>query len=190
MNEDHDWNQLEDTWKSDSPVSSGIAFVVERVKTDSRLAVWRKWLVCLTASSTIAVISSWCMLHRSVQSYTFTVIAWSAFFSFGSYLLGTRQSASDLALETTTALKRRSNKLIRGAQLLDFGRSLIGVETLICVGFWIALHHAGRSQNLPVVAAILLGGLAVYSGLSWILMRTRRELRGLESITAALDRSE
>jgi hypothetical protein len=190
MNEDHDWNHLEDTWKSDSPVSSGIASVVDRVKTDSRLAAWRKWLISLTVSSTIAVITSWCMLHRSVQSYTFTVIAWSAFFSFGSYLLATRQSASDLALDTTTALRKRSKTLTRGAQLLDFGRSLIGVETLICVGFWIALHHGERNQILPVVAAILFAGLVLYSGLSWILVRTRRELSGLESIAAALDHSE
>jgi hypothetical protein len=131
------------------------------------------------------------MLHRSVQSYTFTVIAWSAFFSFGSYLLGTRQSASDLALDTTTALRKRSKTLTRGAQLLDFGRSLIGVETLICVGFWIALHHGERNQIVPVVAAVILfGGLVLYSGLSWILVRTRRELSGLESIAAALDSSE
>lgn len=160
------------------------------MKTDSRLAAWRKWLISLAACSTIAVITSLCMLHRSVQSYTFTVIAWSAFFSFGSYLLGTRQSASDLALETTTALKKRSKTLTRGAQLLDFGRSLIGVETLICAGFWIALRHDERSQIMPVSAAIVFGGLVLYSSLSWILVRTRREPSGLESIAAALDSRE
>jgi len=130
------------------------------------------------------------MFHRSVQSYTFTVIAWSAFFSFGHYLWSTRESANDLAVETTTALRTRSKKLARGAQLLDFGRSLIGVETLICLGFWIALHCRERSQIFSVGAGIVLGGFLFYSGLSWVLVRTRRELNGLESIAEALHGNE
>jgi len=190
MNEDHDWNQLADTWKADSSVSSGFGLVTERVRANSLLAVWRSWVISLAACSTIVVITSLCMLHRSVQSYTFTVIAWSAFLSFGSYLAGTSQSASDLGLETTTVLRKRSKALTRGAKLLDFGRSLVGVETLICLGFWIALHHDERRRILSVAFVIVFGGVVLYSSLSWILVRTRRELCGLESIAAALDSIE
>lgn len=184
MNED--WKNLEDAWKASSPVSSSTASAVKTAKSDSRWAAWRLWLVVLAACSTIAIITSWCMLHRSVQGFTFTVIAWSAFFSFGSYLLSTRESPSDLALETTTALERRAKSLTRGAQLLDFGRTLIGVETAICVGFWIALHHDELSALLRITAAMVFLGLGLYIILSRVLAKTRRDLGGLESIAAAL----
>jgi hypothetical protein len=186
MNEDRDWNYLEDTWKAGTPLPNRTVSAVEAAKAGSRLAAWRVWLSCLAACSTVAVMTSWCALHRSLQSYTFTVIAWSAFFSLVSYLLSTRESVSDLALETTTALERRSKSLARGTQLLDFGRTLIGVEMLICVGFWIALHRGERGQVLPGTGAMVFGGLVLYICLSWILARTRRELKGLRSIAADL----
>jgi hypothetical protein len=186
MNEDRDWNYLKHAWKADFPLPNGTVSAVEAAKAGSRFAAWRLWLSCLAACSTIAVVTLWCALHRSLQSYTFTVIAWSAFFSLGSYVLSTRESVSDLALETTTALERRSRSLAKGTQLLDFGRTLVGVETLICVGFWIALHLGERGQVVPVAGAIVFGGLVLYLGLSWILTRTRGELNRLKSIASDL----
>jgi hypothetical protein len=186
MNEDHDWNQLQDTWKRNSPISRGMASAAKAVKTASRMATWRLWLGSLAACSTIAIITLWWMLHRSLQGYTFMVIAWSVFLSFGSYLLSSRESASDLALETTTALEKRSKSLAKTAQWLDFGRTLIGVECLICIGYWIALHHNELGSALKTTAVIAFGGFFFYLMFSRILTRTRRELRGLESIAAAL----
>jgi hypothetical protein len=187
MNEDQDWNQLRDAWKGEPPVSPAVtSSTLKRVKKESRHAAWRTWLISLTTCSTIAFITSLCMLHRSVLSYTFTVIAWSAFFAFGSYLLGTRDFAGDLALATTAALKTRTKRLMRGAQLLNFGRSLVGVETLICLGFWIALRHNEGSKIWFAASMIAFAGLFLCGSLSWVLARTRRELSGLESIATAL----
>jgi hypothetical protein len=186
MNEDQDWNELRDTWKKDSPTSSGMASIVKAVKTRSRVETLLWWLGLLVPSSSIAGITFWWMLHRSVQAYTFTVIAWSAFFSFGSYLLSTRESASDLALETTSALDKRSKSLSKTAQWLDFGRTLIGVECVICVGFWIALHLNELASAWKLSAVIAVGGIFLHLIFSRILARTRRELCGLETIAADL----
>jgi hypothetical protein len=187
MNEDHDLNQLQDAWKGEPPVSpAATSSTLKRVKIESRYAAWRTWLISLTTCSIIAFFTSLCVLHRSVLSYTFTVIGWSAFFAFGSYLLGTRDFPDDLALETTTALKTRMKRLMKGARLLDFGRSLVGVETLICLGFWIVVRHSDGNSIWFAASMIAFGGVFLYGSLSWALARTRRELSGLESITTAL----
>jgi hypothetical protein len=186
MNEDHDWNQLKNTWKESPPISSDIALAVKQVKTDDRMAAWRLWVSASVACVTIAVTTSWCVLHRSAQAYTFTVIAWSAIFSLGSYLLSSRESARDLATETTTALEKRSRSLSRAVQLLEFGRTLIGVEILICVGFWIALHHQDLISVLRITGVILFTGVSLYLVFSRILARTRGESRRVESIATDL----
>jgi Na+/melibiose symporter-like transporter len=186
MNDDQDWKQLQDTWKTNSAISKGTASGAKAVKTASRMAAWRLWLGSLAICSTIAVITLWWMLHRSVQGYTFMVIAWSAFFSLGSYVLSTRESASDLALETTTALEKRSKSLAKTAQSLDFGRTLIAVECFICIGFWIALHLNELGSALITAAAIAFGGSFLYLMFSRSLAKTRLELRGLDSIAADL----
>jgi hypothetical protein len=78
----------------------------------------------------------------------------------------------------------------RSAQRLDFSRSLISVETLICAGFWIALHPGEASRVWPLAAAIACGGFLLVGGLSWLLSRTRREMTGVESIASAMQSGE
>jgi hypothetical protein len=187
MNEDQDWDRLGDSWKEEPSTSVPVALpALEKVKKQSLQAAWRTRLILLTVCSVIAFITSLCVLRRSAMSYTFTVIAWSAFFSFGSYLLSTHESPGDLALETTAALARRSKKLERGTQLLDFARSLVGVETLICMGFWIVLRHREQQEIWFNATMIALGGSLLYGSLSLILAKTRRELSGLQSISTEL----
>jgi hypothetical protein len=183
MNEDQDWNQLENEWK-EGAASSDIAQVVKQVKADDRSAAWRLRLGAAAACVAIAVSTSWCVLHRSVEVYTFTVIGWSAIFSLGGYLLSSRESASDLAADTTTALKKRARSLSKAAQLLDFGRTLIGVEAVICVGFWIALHQQNLRWALQMTGIILSAGVFLYIAFSRLLVSTRGELQRLESIVA------
>ena len=190
MNEDQDWNHLENAWKESSPIASDVAQAVKQVKTDDRMAACRWWISISAVSVAIAMITWWCALYRSVETYTFTVIAWSAVLSLGSYLLSSRGSASDLAAETTTALERRVRSLSRAAQLLEFGRTLIGVEVLICAGFWIALHHRDLASVLKVTGGILFAGISLYLVFTRILARTRGELRGLESIATDLRKGD
>jgi hypothetical protein len=186
MNEDQDWNQIENAWKASSPIASDIAQAVKQVQSDDRAAACRLWISISAACVAIVVITSWCAFYRSVETYTFTVIAWSAVFSLGSYLLSSRESASDLMAETSTALERRARSLSRAAKLLEFGRTLIGVEILICAGFWIALHHRDLASVLRMTGGILFAGISLYLVFTRILARTRGELRGLESIATDL----
>jgi hypothetical protein len=76
-----------------------------------------------------------CMRQQSAARCTFTVIAWSGIFAFFSYWLSARESIGDATLPTTAHVSARATRLRRSGQWLDIGRSLIGVETLICLGF-------------------------------------------------------
>jgi len=104
--------------------------------------------------------------------------------------LSARDSIDDTTLPTTSHLSTRAARLRRSAQWLDFSRSLISVETLICAGFWIALHPGEASRVWPLAAAIACGGFLLVGGLSWLLSRTRREMTGVESIASAMQSGE
>jgi hypothetical protein len=190
MNEDRDWNQLVNAWKAETAASSTASSSLGSAKAHFRLAGMRRWMICLAAFSGIAFITSLCFMHQSASDYTFTVIAWSAFFSFGSFWVSQHDPAAELARTTTEALASRSRRLHRSAQLLDFGRVLVGVETLISLGFWIALHRGDATPLWGGAVPIAFIGLLLYGSLSVVLKRTRRELGRLESIVAALARPE
>jgi hypothetical protein len=190
MNEDRDWNQLGNAWKAEAAAFSAASSGLGSTKAHFRLAAMQRWMIYLAAFSGIAFVTSLCFMRQSASNYTFTVIAWSAFFSFGSFWVSQHDPAGELARETTAALASRSRRLHRSAQLLDFGRVLIGVETLISLGFWIALHRGDSRPLWGGAVPIAFIGLLLYGSLSVVLKRTRRELGRLGSIVAALARTE
>jgi hypothetical protein len=197
-NDDRDWRELGEAWRTEPPdtasppdaASATATSTTARVKRASRRASIRGWYLGLTTCVAIAFVTSLSFAHRSIVSYTFTVIAWSAFLALGGYLLGTREPASESALATLVALTTRASRLSRTAQLLEFGRTLVGVETFICIGFWLALHYRGETHNWMIAIAMMSAGLALFVTLSALLAKTRHEIDGLESIASAIGRDE
>jgi len=189
MNEDRDWKELGEAWK-EGIVTDEVAGLARQVRSAARWKAWRTGAASLAVLAVVATITLAVMLHRSVAGYTFTVIGWSAIFALASFLLATRESAGDYALATTSALAVRVKKLGRREQSLEFARVLVGVEALVCLGFWIALH-VGHGRVIWVGAlAIGFGGVAVYNALVWGRGRARRELQALGAVKAAMEGGE
>jgi hypothetical protein len=189
MNEDRDWKELGEAWK-EGIVTDEVAGLARQVRSAARWKAWRTGAALLVVLAAVATITLAVMLHRSVAAYTFTVIAWSAVFALASFLLATRESAGDYALATTSALAVRVRKLGRRAQVLEFGRVLVGVEALICFAYWIVLH-VGHGRVIWVGAlAIGAAGTAVYNALVLGRSRARRELQALGAVKLAMESSD
>lgn len=182
--ENREWKELEAAWKE--PESAGGNAAPQQIRFASRIGAGRDGLILTVSCLAIAAITWLCWSRASLGTYTFAIIAWSAFLSFASYVLATRDRAAELALDTAAALRMRSRRLARAAALLEFGRVLTGVETLICAGFWLALHVRQGWACLWGTAGIAVGGFLLYGRLSSSLTLLRRELNGLQAMLAEL----
>jgi uncharacterized membrane protein len=192
MIENQSWKEIENEWRAETASLSASAQYdweemqqsLNRVK---RRAQGRKLLPVLAAALLLVCIGSLYLLHESALYFTFAVIAWSAFLALGSYLAVGIDSYDELEKETTTALKLRMKKLTICTQILDFVRILVGVESIISCGFWIALR---RSSSRPIwvdVLMILIVGVALYFGISKLFSRTRREISSLEMVLCTME---
>lgn len=190
MFENLDWSQLVREWQKHDSAVVDTASIVAGVRKASRFPYWRLWLLCAAACVAGAAFTATAMLHRSLSSYTFTIVGWSAVLSFVGAIPTLWDFPGELALPTTRVLAKRASRLTSAASTLDFGRALVAVETTICAAFWTVLHHDGIGSVLPVDAAILAGGVGVYAVLSVAAGNVRRELRGLQQFSRDLERDD
>jgi small-conductance mechanosensitive channel len=188
VNEDRDWNQLGNTWRS-GPQTALLTSRSQTIPAAARRASRRRILTCAAVVTAVVFITSLCFLRRSIEVYTFAVIVWSALFSFGGYFIAVQERARDLALATTDALRTRSRRLARTIQLLEFARVLVGVETIICAGFWIVSRFGAWSHAWAPASLIVIFGILLYCVLSWSRLRTRREHYVLEALVRTVEDS-
>jgi hypothetical protein len=174
MNDDRDWKQLADAWRTGAETASPSSDEIRNVGIESRRAERRRILVLVAALAAIALITTLCLLRRSIEGYTFAVIGWSALLPLGGYIIALQERGGDLTLATTDAFGKRSNQLAKTIQLLEFARVLLGVETIICIGFWITLRHGNQNYQWIALLIALCGG-ALYATLGWVLANIRKQ---------------
>jgi hypothetical protein len=180
MNEE--WKDLEEAWQAaDQPVQA------RRMRMGKHPGPRRTLTIVAAAVSLAGFVGSlWVLLHQSAMAYTFGIIFWSAWFSLGGYWVSTREPADEAALPAISALERRLRRLERSGDWLQFGRTLVGVETLLCVGFWVVLGHGETSAWGWIMWVIVPAGVLTYASLSAMLQRVRQQREGLAAIAGEL----
>lgn len=186
MDWDQEWKAMAEEWKAGTAM---IAQAPRRMR-GGRPVFRERWVVVATAISVAVFVGSlWILLERSEVAYTFGVILWSAYFALGGFWVSTREPADEAAQAVTQALDRRARRLERSSTWLEFARTLLGVESILCAVFWLVLERE-RGGAGPMAAGFLLIGVLGYGSLTKRLRAVRREREGLDAMAEEMGRGE
>lgn len=181
---DPEWTAMEAEWKAGTESVAAARAELRRVgRGFASLPGWGMGAVAVSVA--VFAASLWMLLQRSELGYTFGVILWSAYLSAGAFWLSLREPAGEAALATVDALGQRAGRLERSGRRLDFARTLVGVEAILCAAFWLVFEH-GTGEAGTVAAGFLLIGVVGYGGLTRVLRGMRRERAELAAMAEDL----
>jgi hypothetical protein len=183
---DPEWTAMEAEWKAGMESVAAARGELRRVGRGFRsLPGWA--MAAAAVSAAVFAASLWILLERSEAAYTFGVILWSAYFALGGFWVSTREPADEAAQAVAQALDRRARRLERSSAWLEFARTLLGVESILCAVFWLVLERE-RGGAGPMAAGFLLAGVLGYGGLTQRLRAVRREREGLDAMAEEMGR--
>jgi RNA polymerase sigma factor (sigma-70 family) len=175
---DTNWQDLREEWCERVELSSiGYRETAAEVVRSAARTFWLAIFAFGVATIGMLSLTVLALECKNLVTYTFAVIGWSAFLPLSFYLISQQDRIVAHTLDSCSMLDALLKKQQTERKLLEFTRVLVGVETIISLGFWLAGKgiRGWREGIVLVVCGALLTGLV------W------RQRKKAERIIQALD---